>query len=501
MDPVGVSLVNLLQGLQALPKGELPVPDGQLLMAYLGQDLDGLLEALTPTGTRIRFDAGPVITAEGQLPFPEGTSLKVRVSPAQDGTGGVRLQTLEARPPAPPALLVPLFQGEAFGLLQRLLAADEGSGLLPLKELQAQFLASQEASPAKAPVAGSPTPAATPMLSETPQVIPSRTALAAALEALPLAVRVTLSRVLGLPPQASASELAVRLVAESPAGEAPVSTAVPAQGSTVLGTLAIPAEAAPALALTRGEVASRILTFLASHPDLPMELNDILIRMTRPPRERGTVAERASESTRRGEAKPAATSANPSPEIAEKRVKSGETPAERALMAMASLAPTSVTARDTPAASSLETWIREGLRALGDPRISPQEAPFHVLQAREQTAFFELPMPGLLGQAMQLWVEWEEDREAPGGPSDGPVRLLMGTHLSRLGETRVGFASTAGSLSVRIWTEHPEWLDAEDMRQELAETGQRVDVRVLPLDPGAPSLRSLVAGRGWEGLV
>jgi len=50
--------------------------------------------------------SGQVVTAQGQLPFPEGSELLVRVL-AGTGDAPVRLQTLQATPPAAPAILAP----------------------------------------------------------------------------------------------------------------------------------------------------------------------------------------------------------------------------------------------------------------------------------------------------------------------------------------------------------------------------------------------------------
>nr|WP_320133744.1 hypothetical protein [uncultured Holophaga sp.] len=145
-------------------------------------------------------------------------------------------------------------------------------------------------------------------------------------------------------------------------------------------------------------------------------------------------------------------------------------------------------------------WIREGAEALADPRTSPREAPFHALQAREGTAYFELPAPWLPQGVVQLWVEQDQ---GSGQNSGDPVRrVLLGLSLSRLGETRLGLELSGGALSARIWTEHPEMVAGQEeaLRSELEETGCRVSLRVLSLPQGSPSLRALVVGAGWEGM-
>jgi len=127
-----------------------------------------------------------------------------------------------------------------------------------------------------------------------------------------------------------------------------------------------------------------------------------------------------------------------------------------------------------------------------------------VVQAREQTAFFELPLPTGSAQTLQLWVEWQEEGEATERPAgEAPIRMLFGTRFTGLGETRVGLTATPGRLAVRIWTERPERVEPEleAMGQELMDTGVVPDLRVMPLDPSAPTVRALVSGQGWDGMV
>lgn len=468
------TLVSLLQSLKALPKVELPVREAQLLLAYLGQDLDGLLEALTPTGARIRFEQGPVVTAEGQVPYPPGTALKVRVSPSPEG--GVRLQTLEARPPAPPPFLAPLFQSEGLALMVRLAQAEAPEALQPLQALAAEVAMEPEPLP-RPPGAGdipSPRPSA-----PTPDPRPALVAR------LPLPVRAALAEALGLPSRTSPETLAEALPMPEALPHAPVADPPP------LGTPVVPSPAG------RPETpASRILAFIAAHPELPKEVRDALVRLVRPQRERPAAPQ---ENHLAATLRPAVASARSAG--LEPMARPMEGLPYRPLLGEASSPVASTT---LPAAVTLEAWMREGLRVLGDPQVSPQEAPFHILQAKEQSAFFELPLPGTAVQTLQLWVEWQEEGDAPAAAGgEAPVRFLMGTRFSRLGETRVGFTAAAGHLAVRVWTEHPELLEpeVEALTRELEETGAHADLRVLPLESGAPSLRSLVSGRGWEGLA
>jgi len=157
------------------------------------------------------------------------------------------------------------------------------------------------------------------------------------------------------------------------------------------------------------------------------------------------------------------------------------------------------------AAKSWESWLSAGTKALSDPQVSPREAPFHLAQAREGTAFFELPLPWESpGRSLQLWVE-----EDPGDPSregrERMVRVLVGLHFSALGDTRVGIQQSADRLQVRVWTEHPEVLRAREraILAELADLGPGLDFQVFPLgEPGeaVPSLRALAAGGAFHAL-
>ena len=145
-------------------------------------------------------------------------------------------------------------------------------------------------------------------------------------------------------------------------------------------------------------------------------------------------------------------------------------------------------------------WVRGTAEALADPRISPREAPFHALQARDGTAYFELPAPWLPQGSVQLWVE--SDAPEGGRPEDQTRRILLGLQLSQLGDARLGLELTGNNLNVRVWAEHPEILASqeEELVRELAETGHTVNLRILPLAPGSPTLRALVAGNSWQGL-
>jgi hypothetical protein len=122
------------------------------------------------------------------------------------------------------------------------------------------------------------------------------------------------------------------------------------------------------------------------------------------------------------------------------------------------------------------------------------------LQAKEGTAFFEIPLPWAQTGPLQIWVESDAQEEQQTGGRDTTKRVLMGLAFSRLGETRLGMAQGSFGLQIRIWTEHPELLEAERkrMEEELKDLGKPVNLRIYTLTYGPdgtiPTLRSLVAG-------
>jgi len=154
------------------------------------------------------------------------------------------------------------------------------------------------------------------------------------------------------------------------------------------------------------------------------------------------------------------------------------------------------------APESWEAWIRSSVRTLGDPAASPREAPFHLAQAREGTAYFELPLPWAPQAPLQMWVERDSRGQGRGGEEE--VRVLLGLSFTRLGETRLGIRQSGAGLQVRVWAQHPGALEAArpDMERELAALGRPVDLKVLPLDPAAPvpSIRALAAGSSFQAL-
>jgi hypothetical protein len=384
----------------------------------------------------LALPSGQTITAQGQMPYPEGTQLLVRVL-AGTGTAPVRLQTLQTSPPAQPAILAPLYQGEADSLAVRLAQPSPPPGLGPLVELFHLL--------------GSP---AAPSL-------PASGPVQAALEALPAPALATLKSVLDLPPSTSLEDLGSALAAwaatEAPRGSGP-GAAAQGQGPDLL---------------------QRFQGALDRHPELPPAQGNGLVSWFK-----GLFPA--------PDGRPPALAQAPRP---------ADGPA-RALQALLSEHP------GAPAAApeTWETWMKSSIKALSDPAVSPQAAPFHAAQAKEGTAFFELPLPWAPQHPLQMWVESDRHPrdQAKGGPETR--RVLLGLSFTNLGETRLGLAQSPGQLQVRVWAEHPERLvpAVEEITAELQELGSRVDLKVLRLVPGQggaiPSVRSLVTGSTLEAL-
>jgi hypothetical protein len=364
MDPLSSAITSLLNAIQGAPQA-VSAPAAPALTALMGQDVSMLfLGPAADGGVNLALPSGQTITAQGQMPYPEGTQLLVRVL---TGTGAapVRLQMLQASPPAQPAILAPLYQGEADALAARLAQPSLPPGLSTLAELFHLLGGPENSPPASgqaqaAPEGRPPVPAA---LKGSPDLLPS---------------------------------------------------------TSLKDPQALPAADGPARTLQ---------TLLGERPGAPAALPE-----------------------------------------------------------------------------TWETWMKAGIKALSDPKVSPQGAPFHAAQAKEGTAFFELPLPWAPQHPLQMWVE--SDRrprdQAKGGQETR--RVLLGLSFTNLGETRLGLAQSPGHLQVRVWAEHPERLAAavDEITAELQQLGSQVDLKVLRLAPGQggaiPSVRSLVAGSTLEAL-
>lgn len=454
MDPISSPIPNVTAVAQALLLRQgLPPAEVEALLKLVGQELSVLFLGKSAEGARLELPSGRVVMAQGELAFPEGTQLRVRV---EAEAGALKLQTLEAKPPGTPALLAPLLQGEAASLVAKLQQFSPAAELAPLVNLLRSLGGLLEPSPKPG--------------------IPSDEVLAKAIAALPKEQSVSLARVLGATPNAEPMELARRLsnVLEETSNlpERGLSSARPIDAKLV-------SAAAEWLARFQGTL---------QQADVPAEHRTALDGWIR-----SLLARKTSEGMPANPPSPEMPKPATSRLMSESRIL---TPSEMTRMEAA------LKAHPGPPAQVpevWENWIKGSVRALADPAISPREAPFHALQAKEGTAFFEIPLPWANGKSMQLWVE-EDAPEDPTVDPEETKRVLLGLHLSRLGETRVGLQSRSRALSARIWTEHPELVEGQRnaIERDLGESGKAVDLRILALNPGPdgniPDLRSLATG-------
>lgn len=481
MDPLPSSL-SFLAGLlpTALLKQGLPTQDSTLLMALLGQDVQMLFEALDVGSVQLKLPSGQTVTAQGELPFPPGTELTVRVQPGLKGESGLRLQVLEAKPPTVPEVLAPLQQGEASALMARLQQAELPPELKPLLELLMVMGYAPE-----------------PVSTRPQTIVPEISTILVALRSLPPKVLVQLSEVLALRPSTSPAELAKALETwlrnpEPLQGESP--TIPTAQGETIPTPVATPKRSGTE-APTMPEPVTRFLALLANHPELPENtkqiLDDWIIQLFQKPAPEGhetTVQTIRHEAVRNPSPPPLQSASSPKPVAPQ---------THEALQLEFVLHTHQGSPPEVP--DTWEAWIRGTTKILSDPKASPREATFHALQAKEQTAFYEIPLPWSPQTPLHLWVE--SDSEGGKKRRDAETkRVLMGCRFSQLGETRVGLERSPTLLQVRIWTEHPELLAKEEqhLTEELEGLDRRVSLKILPLNPGQdgsiPSLRSVVAG-------
>lgn len=122
-------------GFLRLPTSALPALANPA-NALLGQSLEATLEAVLPEGLLLRLADGKQLQAQGNLPFPLGSTLTLKGVALPEGAG-IRLQVVRATPPPSPALLAPLVQGEAGPLLARL---QTKTAQTPLGDLLRQLL-------------------------------------------------------------------------------------------------------------------------------------------------------------------------------------------------------------------------------------------------------------------------------------------------------------------------------------------------------------------------
>ena len=644
MDPLSIQNANLVNAVQALLLSQGPAPESSALMALLGQDVEMLFQALAPEGVQLRLPSGQTVTAQGELPYPEGTQLRMRVLPANSSEAGLRLQLLEAWPPAPPALLAPLLQGEGQSLMTRLLQ-DAVPELVPLAKLLS-ILADPSAAP-------SPPPA--PPLSS-----PER--IQAAVDQLPSNALADLAKMLGSGVLAQSPEVAkalgtvlasVRAESSGPIGPAlqntvekgitvpggPAPTTLPsAPGMQVSDgqsertfiqksiTQQAPIQQAPIQQVPIQQVLARFQVLASQALDVPAERRDFLVSWLRSVLSGASVPEAAPQLPSLNQWRNAlrqlpeavftslgkALDASVKPEIQElaralqkwalgvqqsppteglpvqnptnaypgssllndpvnpvnalvqqilvqfqamlsqvpdippehqdvlalwiRTLLSKTSSPEEPRLPLRAALQASLAKLDTPPhpstpgfpatvvppklletiqshmgskaeiPESWEAWVRGSLQALADPVASPREAPFHALQSKEGTAFFEIPLPWAQAGNLQLWVESDPPEDNQQDGRDDTKRVLLGLQFSNLGETRLGMAQGSFGLAIRVWAEHPEALEAdrERLEEELKELGKHVDLRIYAItylpDGSIPSLRSLVAGPSLQAL-
>jgi hypothetical protein len=448
MDPITGTVATLLNAVQGAARadasgaGQVPA-----LLALAGQERIMTLLGQTGTGTvTLALPSGQTVTAQtqGQLPYADGSQLRVQILAGTGSDAGVRLQIRQAAPSAPPAILGPLYRSEADTLQARLAQS------LPVPELAelAQLFRLLGGGGGTAGGSGSGTG------------LPDGSRIQAELDALPAASLAGLKTLLALPAGATGAQVASAL-------EAWLDSAAQAAG---------PAAARGPADLT-ATLLQRFQGLLERTPDLPggEALGPWLGRLLGGEAGAGAGVQAGN-----------AAGQNPAQALAVLLAGRGGAPAE--------------------VPETWETWLRAGVQVLSDPGASPQTAAFHAAQAREGTAYYELPLPWAPQQPLQLWVEADRDPNRRGRGPEPAQRVLLGLSFTHLGETRVGLARDPGGLRVRVWTEHPELLAGgrEQLEAELGELGQAVDLKILPLTPGAdgtiPTLRSQVAGSNLEAL-
>ncbi|NWJ40362.1 MAG: hypothetical protein HXX12_05255 [Geothrix sp.] len=147
------------------------------------------------------------------------------------------------------------------------------------------------------------------------------------------------------------------------------------------------------------------------------------------------------------------------------------------------------------------SWLKEAMKALADPAVSPAESAFHQLQAKEGTGWFEIPLPWAPGaEPMRLWIEGEGDPAGSG--TDAVHRVFLSVPFSTLGEVRLGLEQRSAGLRVRLWLQDPGQVPAlrQDLEAELVSLGRPVDLQVFALPPDAPDLRALAGGSPLQAM-
>ncbi len=554
----------LLAAIQA-QQGEAQI---QNLLALVGESLDLLLLAAEPGRVRLQLPSGQVFDAEGELPYPAGTRLTVQVQPPGPDSAAPRLQLREALPPPPAPILAPLQQGEARHLLARLQAPEPASEVAALARLLVELgpapapAAAAATGPAEPPIAARllefvqelpPTEqrALERILLPTVQGRPTRPELAAALRVLlqPSEPQRTPTNGGPIPPAPARTTPATAPAAAPPNAPTAAPLSAPTEPTAPLRAtrsepIPLPAPDAAVAGLPYPPMLARTPPPPTGDPALE-PLKNLLLLLLRPTADRSEHGSRlvellhelapdaAPKSPKAPASAPGETNGAPNPpapgpvrvgipkaqatptkSVAPNKPTAGPPaatptaePPSRGHAGAAPLPAPPAGPADSAAAraSSWESWMSAGVKALSDPRISPREAPFHLAQAREGTAFFELPLPWEGAErTLQLWVESEAGKGTHDS-AETTVRVLVGVQFSALGETRVGLVQSGTQLQVRIWAERADLLKAHEdaLRSDLAELGPNLDFQVHPLgEPGVavPSLRALANGSGFQAL-
>ncbi|MDR2562024.1 MAG: hypothetical protein LBC63_09675 [Holophagales bacterium] len=147
-----------------------------------------------------------------------------------------------------------------------------------------------------------------------------------------------------------------------------------------------------------------------------------------------------------------------------------------------------------------QSWLKEAIKALVDPQVSPKEAFFHALATKENVNYFELPLPWAQGKNLEIWVEdGSEENSGHGEKNKNKVRVLLALNFSGIGETRVGLESSSKLLSITIWAERPQSIENElpQMRNELSALGFDANISINGLVSGpdgtVPTIKSQIA--------
>jgi hypothetical protein len=154
---------------------------------------------------------------------------------------------------------------------------------------------------------------------------------------------------------------------------------------------------------------------------------------------------------------------------------------------------------------SWQSWLTGSMKALVDQAMFSKEALFHTLAAKDGVNYFELPIPWASSSPAEIWIESDDDPD-PDDSEKSTHRLLLALHFSALGETRIGMESSHKRLSIRIWTENPQFVENEvpQMTDELSALGYDALVSLHALFPDAdgavPSIKSIINGSSLHAM-